>query len=176
MPTLLYDVMRVLLLLSGPAAFVCLLNAGIALRREGGMMTWFQFFGAPVFFPPGATIGTPWLASIQQDVSALAPMTSCEPGGGQEEKWADPGIGKSAKSAVCIRRHLRQDRQDSRDGGCRGFLAAGVERLACGRENVGRATSRASLNTGSGHPRRSRRRTVVWPARRVAHPASVCSA
>jgi hypothetical protein len=36
MPPLLYDVMRVLLLLTGPAAFLCLLNAGIALRREGG--------------------------------------------------------------------------------------------------------------------------------------------
>jgi hypothetical protein len=95
MPPLLYDIMRVLLLLTGPAAFVCLLNAGIALRKEGGTvfwvgggfskwmlwaviflgleptLTWFQFFGAPVFFPPGAAIGTPWLASIQQDISTF---------------------------------------------------------------------------------------------------------
>lgn len=95
MPPLLYDIMRVLLLLTGPAAFVCLLNAGIALRRDGGTvflvgggfskwmlwsviflgleptLTWFQFFGVPVFFPPGFAIGTPWLASIQQDVSTF---------------------------------------------------------------------------------------------------------
>ena len=95
MPPLLYDIMRVLLLLTGPAAFLCLLNAGIALRREGGTvfwvgggfskwmlwaviflgleptLTWFQFFGVPVFFPPGPAIGTPWLATIQQDVSTF---------------------------------------------------------------------------------------------------------
>jgi hypothetical protein len=93
MPALLYDITRVLLLLSVPAALVCLLNAGIALRREGGTvfwvgggfskwmlwaviflglqptLSWFQFFRAPVYFPPGAGIGTPWLSSIQQDVS-----------------------------------------------------------------------------------------------------------
>jgi hypothetical protein len=40
MPSLLYDIIRVLLLLAGPAAFVCLLNAGIALRREGGTVFW----------------------------------------------------------------------------------------------------------------------------------------
>ena len=69
MPPLLYDIMRVLLLLSGPAAFVCLILAGIALRRDGGTvfsvgggfskhmlwaviflalepsLTWFQFLG-----------------------------------------------------------------------------------------------------------------------------------
>jgi hypothetical protein len=95
MPPLLQDITRLLLLLAGPAAFVCLLNAGIALRREGGTvfwvgggfskwmlwaviflgleptLNWFQFFGLPVFFPPGPTIGTPWLASIQQDVSTF---------------------------------------------------------------------------------------------------------
>lgn len=95
MPPLLYDVMRVLLLLTGPAAFVCLLNAGIALRKEGGSvfwigggfskwmlwaviflaleptLTWFQFFGVPVPFPPGYTIGTPWLATIQQNLSTF---------------------------------------------------------------------------------------------------------
>jgi hypothetical protein len=95
MPTLLYDVMRVLLLLTGPAAFICLLNAGIALRKEGGTvfwigggfskwmlwaviflgleptLTWFQFLGIPVFFPPGFAIGTPWLANIQQGISTF---------------------------------------------------------------------------------------------------------
>jgi hypothetical protein len=95
MPTLLYDVMRVLLLLTGPAAFICLLNAGIALRKEGGTvfwigggfskwmlwaviflgleptLTWFQFLGIPVFFPPGFAIGTPWLANIQQGVATF---------------------------------------------------------------------------------------------------------
>ena len=77
-PPFLYDIMRVMLLLTGPAAFVCLLNAGISLRKEGGTvfwvgggfskwmlwaviflaleptLTWFQFLGVPVFFPPGA--------------------------------------------------------------------------------------------------------------------------
>jgi hypothetical protein len=93
MPGLLYDIINVFLLLTGPAALVCLLSAGIALRQEGGTvfwvgggfskwmlwaliflglqptLTWFQFFGAPVFFPPGMGIGTPWLSGIQQDVS-----------------------------------------------------------------------------------------------------------
>lgn len=95
MPTLLFDVMRVLLLLTGPAAFVCLVNAGIALRKEGGTvfwigggfskwmlwaviflgleptLTWFQFLGIPVAFPPGYAVGTPWLANIQQGVATF---------------------------------------------------------------------------------------------------------
>lgn len=95
MPTLLYDVMRVLLLLTGPAAFICLLNAGISLRKEGGTvfwigggfskwmlwaviflaleptLSWFQFLGIPVFFPPGAAIGTPWLANVQQGLATF---------------------------------------------------------------------------------------------------------
>ena len=81
MPTLIYDIMRVMLHLTGPAAFICLVNAGIALRKEGGTvfwvgggfsrwmvwtviflaleptLVWFQFLGFPVFFPPGAAIG-----------------------------------------------------------------------------------------------------------------------
>ena len=93
MPPLLQDITRTLLLLAGPAAFVCLINAGVALRREGGAvfwvgggfskwmlwaviflaleptLGWFQFFGLPVFFPPGPAIGTPWLAEIERDVS-----------------------------------------------------------------------------------------------------------
>ena len=95
MPTLLFDVMRVLLLMTGPAAFVCLVNAGIALRKEGGTvfwigggfskwmlwaviflgleptLTWFQFLGIPVAFPPGYAVGTPWLANIQQGVATF---------------------------------------------------------------------------------------------------------
>jgi hypothetical protein len=95
MPPLLSDIMRVLLLLTGPAAFICLLNAGIALRKEGGTVFWigggfskwmlwsviflgleptltsFQLFGVPVYFPAGAGIGTPWLATIQQDISTF---------------------------------------------------------------------------------------------------------
>jgi hypothetical protein len=95
MPPLLYDIIRVFLLLSGPAAFICLILAGIALRREGGTvfwvgggfskhmlwaviflaleptLGWFQFLGIPVFFPPAATIGTPWLASIQQGITTF---------------------------------------------------------------------------------------------------------
>lgn len=95
MPTLLFDVMRVLLLLTGPAAFVCLVNAGITLRKEGGTvfwigggfskwmlwaviflgleptLTWFQFLGIPVAFPPGNAVGTPWLANIQQGVATF---------------------------------------------------------------------------------------------------------
>ena len=35
MPTLIYDIMRVMFALTGPAAFICLVNAGIALRKEG---------------------------------------------------------------------------------------------------------------------------------------------
>ncbi|MCP5110787.1 MAG: hypothetical protein GY953_08140, partial [bacterium] len=87
--------MRVLLLLAAPAAFVCLINAGIALRREGGTvfwlgggfskwmmwaviflaleptLTWFQSLGVPVFFPPGSAVSTPWLSNIQTGVTAF---------------------------------------------------------------------------------------------------------
>jgi len=34
-------------------------------------LTWFQFLGIPVFFPPGFAIGTPWLANIQQGISTF---------------------------------------------------------------------------------------------------------
>ena len=40
MPTLIYDIMRVMFALTGPAAFICLVNAGIALRKEGGTVFW----------------------------------------------------------------------------------------------------------------------------------------
>jgi hypothetical protein len=75
-------------------------------------------------------------SAVQNFVSECA-RDLVRAGGDQEEKWADPGIGKSAKSAVCIRRHLRQDRPGfARRRLPRVPLAAGVERLACGRENV----------------------------------------
>lgn len=95
MPTLLYDISRLLLLLAPAAAFVSLLLAGIALRKEGGTvfwvgggfsrhmtwavvflaleptLTWFQFFGIPVYFPPGFAIQSGWLAAIQSDLSTF---------------------------------------------------------------------------------------------------------
>jgi hypothetical protein len=95
MPTLIYDIIRVMLALAGPAAFICLINAGIALRREGGTvfwvgggfsrwvmwaviflgleptLTWFQFLGVPVFFPPGAGIGNAWLSSLTGDITTF---------------------------------------------------------------------------------------------------------
>ena len=40
MPTLIYDIMRVMFALTGPAAFICLVNAGISLRKEGGTVFW----------------------------------------------------------------------------------------------------------------------------------------
>ena len=107
-PPFLYDIMRVMLLLTGPAAFVCLLNAGISLRKEGGTvfwvgggfskwmlwaviflaleptLTWFQFFGVPVFFPPGAAIGNAVAGrypaghhNIRQPVCCRADRTGC---------------------------------------------------------------------------------------------------
>lgn len=93
MPAFVYDIIRLLLALSGPAAFVCLVNAGIALRKEGGTvfwvgggfsrwvmwtvvflaleptLTWFQFLGFPVFFPPGSAIGNGWMSNISSGVA-----------------------------------------------------------------------------------------------------------
>ena len=95
MPSLLYDIMRVLLLLAPAAAFVCLLLAGISLRKEGGTvfwvgggfsrhmtwavvflalepsLTWFQALGVSVYFPPGVAIGNGWLAQIQSGISTF---------------------------------------------------------------------------------------------------------
>jgi hypothetical protein len=95
MPTFVYDLTRVSLLLAPAAAFVCLLLAGIALRKEGGTvfwvgggfsrhmlwaviflgleptLTWFQFLGVPVYFPPGFAIQNGWLASLQSGVSTF---------------------------------------------------------------------------------------------------------
>jgi len=34
MPTLIYDIMRVMFALTGPAAFICLVKAGIELRKR----------------------------------------------------------------------------------------------------------------------------------------------
>jgi hypothetical protein len=69
MPPLLYDIIWVLLL-AGPAAFVCLLNAGIALRRDGGSVFWvgggfskWMLWAAVIFLglEPTPLIGTPQL-------------------------------------------------------------------------------------------------------------------
>lgn len=94
-PPFLYDIMRLLLLLTGPAAFVCLLRAGIALRQEGGTvfwigggfskwvlwaviflaleptLAWFPALGVPVFYPPGYGFSTTWLASLQSGISTF---------------------------------------------------------------------------------------------------------
>ena len=92
-PQLLNDVVNVLLLLAPSAAFLCLVLAGISLRREGGgisfligggftkwmfwavvlltlqpLLTWFSSFGVGVPLPGGG-ISTSWLSSFQTDLS-----------------------------------------------------------------------------------------------------------
>ena len=94
-PPFAYDIIRLLLLLTGPAAFVCLLRAGIALRQEGGTvfwvgggfskwvmwaitflaleptLSWFPALHVPVFFPPGYGFQTAWLAGLQSGISTF---------------------------------------------------------------------------------------------------------
>lgn len=91
-PQLLNDVIQVLLQLAPAAAFVSLVLAGVALRREGGttflvggsftkwmfwaavfgtigpLLGWFTSFGvaAPL---PGGGIGSSWLSTFQLDAS-----------------------------------------------------------------------------------------------------------
>jgi hypothetical protein len=91
-PQLLNDIINTLLLLATPAALVCLVLAGISLRREGGtnffigggftkwmfwsvifltltpLLSWFSTFGMSVPLPGGG-VGTSWLNSFQSDVS-----------------------------------------------------------------------------------------------------------
>jgi len=91
-PQLLNDIINTLLLLATPAALVCLVLAGISLRREGGtnffigggftkwmfwsvvfmtlgpLLSWFSSFGMSVPLPGGG-IATSWLNSFQSDVS-----------------------------------------------------------------------------------------------------------
>jgi len=91
-PQLLYDIVNVLLLLAPSAACLCLVLAGISLRREGGgisfvigggftkwmfwavvfitlapLLSWFSSFGVGVPLPGGG-ISTSWLQSFQSDV------------------------------------------------------------------------------------------------------------
>ncbi|HYM06080.1 MAG TPA: hypothetical protein VEU11_05925 [Terriglobales bacterium] len=91
-PQLLSDVIRLLLLLAPSAAVLCLILAGISLRREGGpaavvggsfgkwmfwaivfitlpgLMSWFPSFGVPAPLPGGG-VGTGWMANLQNDLA-----------------------------------------------------------------------------------------------------------
>lgn len=93
-PQLLNDIILLLLALAPAAALVSLVLAGINLRREGGMtfvigggftkwtfwavvfltlpqlVSWFSTLGLNTTLP-GANISTPWLASLQADISAF---------------------------------------------------------------------------------------------------------
>jgi len=94
-PQLLYDIVNVLLLLAPSAACLCLVLAGISLRREGGgisfvigggftkwmfwavvfitlapLLSWFSSFGVGVPLPGGG-ISTAWLQSFQSDVGSF---------------------------------------------------------------------------------------------------------
>ncbi len=91
-PPMLLDIIRTLLALAAPAALLCLVLAGIALRREGGtnfsigggfsrwmfwsvifltlpqLLGWFPSFGVPASLP-GGTIGIGWMSSFAADAS-----------------------------------------------------------------------------------------------------------
>jgi hypothetical protein len=91
---MLEDIARMLLALAAPAALLCLVLAGIALRREGGtnfslgggfsrwmfwavlfmtlpqLLSWFPSFGVPAPLPSGG-IGIGWMASVVSDVTAF---------------------------------------------------------------------------------------------------------
>ena len=91
-PQLLSDFTRLMLLLAPSAAVLCLILAGISLRREGGpaavvggnfakwmfwavvfvtlpgLISWFPSFGVPASLPGGG-IGTGWMANLQSDVA-----------------------------------------------------------------------------------------------------------
>ena len=92
LPPMLQDIIRMLLALATPAALVCLVLAGIALRRDGGtnfsigggfsrwmfwsvvfltlpqLLSWFPTFGVPTTLPTGG-IGIGWMAAVATDVS-----------------------------------------------------------------------------------------------------------
>jgi hypothetical protein len=91
-PPMLEDISRMLLALAVPAALLCLVLAGIALRREGGtsfsigggfsrwmfwavvfitlpqLLSWFPSFGVPATLPGGG-IGIGWMASVAADLT-----------------------------------------------------------------------------------------------------------
>jgi hypothetical protein len=92
LPPMLEDIIRMLLALAAPAALLCLVLAGIALRRDGGtdfniggsfsrwmfwavvfltvpqLISWFPAFGVPASLP-GGVIGIGWMAAVAGDVS-----------------------------------------------------------------------------------------------------------
>ena len=92
LPPMLQDIIRMLLALATPAALVCLVLAGVALRRDGGtnfsigggfsrwmfwsvvfltlpqLLSWFPTFGVPTTLPTGG-IGIAWMAAVATDVS-----------------------------------------------------------------------------------------------------------
>lgn len=91
-PQLISDLIRLLMLLAPSAAILCLILAGISLRREGGpnaiiggtfakwmfwaivfitlpgLLSWFPSFGVPTPLPGGG-IGTGWMANLQSDLA-----------------------------------------------------------------------------------------------------------
>lgn len=93
-PPMLLDIARTLLALAAPAALLCLVLAGIALRRDGGrnfsigggfsrwmfwavvfltlpqLMAWFPALGVPAALPTGG-ITTGWMASLTNDISSF---------------------------------------------------------------------------------------------------------
>src|SRR5262249_2828677 len=93
-PPMLEDISRLLLALAAPAALLCLVLAGIALRREGGtnfslgggfsrwmfwtvvfitlppLLSWFPSFGVPATAPSGG-IGIGWMASVASDLTSF---------------------------------------------------------------------------------------------------------
>ena len=94
-PQLLNDIVNTLLLLASPAALLCLVLAGISLRREGGgttfligggftkwmfwavvfltlqpLLSWFGTFGVRVPLAGGG-IASPWLSTFQMSVASF---------------------------------------------------------------------------------------------------------
>jgi len=91
-PQLLSDFIKLMLLLAPSAAALCLILAGVILRREGGpaavvggtfakwmfwaivfltlpgLISWFPSFGVPANLPAGG-IGTGWMANLQSDLA-----------------------------------------------------------------------------------------------------------
>ena len=96
-PPMLLDIARTLLALAAPAALLCLVLAGIALRRDGGrnfsigggfsrwmfwgvvfltlpqLMSWFPALGVPAVLPGGA-ITTGWMASIVSGATSFVTL------------------------------------------------------------------------------------------------------
>jgi hypothetical protein len=92
-PPLLQDFISLMLLLAPSAALICLVLAGLNFRRDiggaviigggfsrwifwaivfitiPGLVRWFPSFGVGPSLPGNPSVSTPWLASIQADVS-----------------------------------------------------------------------------------------------------------